>query len=367
MIDLEQLELYLALTKTPKIGPILAKNLISYCGGIEQVFSKSKSELLKIPSIGPILVENFDPKEAIADAKNDLKLLLQHEVNIITYLDPAYPKRLLNFDDAPILLFYKGNIDFNHHRTIAIVGTRTPTTYGTTTCERIIEGLLPYNVVIVSGMAFGIDSVAHRKSVELNIPTLGILGNGLPNVYPGENTSLAKKMLLNGGLLSEFSYNAKPARENFPMRNRIIAAISDVIIVVESKSKGGSLITAEFGNAYNKDVFAVPGRVTEEFSVGCNKLIKQNKAHLIESAADIAYIMRWDEIDTNKYIQKQLFVELDEQEKIAFDIIRDNHEISIDQLSYKLQLNPSEVASVLLGLEFKGLIKTLPGKKYILI
>lgn len=366
MMDYEQTELLFALTKVPNVGPVMAKNLISYCGSIEQVFNASKKELSKIPGVGQIFAASFNPKKVLEDAKKELKQLHQHDIQFLTYMDKAYPRRLLHIDDAPVLLFYKGNMNLNHPRTVAIVGTRTPTVYGTTVCEKIIEELSAYNIHIISGLAFGIDGVAHRKSLELNIPTLGILGNGLPKIYPGEHTSLAGKMLQNGGLMSEFSYNAKPARENFPMRNRIIAGISDVVIVIQSKSKGGSIITAEMGNMYNKDVFAVPGRTTDEFSEGCNALIKQNKAHLAESAKDIAYIMRWDEIDSSKHLQKQLFVELDDQEMIALGIIRDNHPIAIDLLSYKLQLNPSEIASLLLSLEFKGLIKSLPGKKYIL-
>ncbi|MCZ2100250.1 MAG: DNA-processing protein DprA [Chitinophagales bacterium] len=366
MMNEEQLVLYLALTKMPNIGPVIAKILISYCGGIEPLFGKSKQDLLKIPGIGPQIANNFEPKAYIQEAEKEIHLLLKSDVNIITYHDKGYPKRMLNFDDAPILLFYRGNFDLDFYRTVAIVGTRTPTHHGIHFCEKLVEELAAYQVGIISGLAFGIDGVAHRKSVEHNIPTLGILGNGLPNVYPAEHRSLTDKMVLNGGLLSEFSYNAKPARENFPMRNRIIAGMSDVVIVIESKSKGGSIITAEFANDYNKDVFAVPGRVSDEFSEGCNQLIKQNKAHLIESAKDIAYIMRWDDIDASKTIQKQLFVELDEQEKTVLDIIKNHREIAIDMLSHKLQMNPSEMASVLLELEFKGLIKTLPGKKYIL-
>ena len=362
----EQLELYLALTKTPNVGPVIAKNLISYCGGIEQLFSKSKKELLKIPGIGPAVVSGLNAKEYRDEAAKELKLLRKHEISIMTYTEKTYPKRLLHFDDAPIMLFYKGNFDLNFYRTIAIVGTRTPTYNGISICEKIIEELVPYNVAVISGLAFGIDSIAHRKSVEYNIPTIGVLGNGLPNIYPDEHRALAGKMTDNGGLLTEFSYNAKPARENFPMRNRIIAGISDAVIVIESKSKGGSIITAELANDFNKDVFAVPGRISDEYSQGCNQLIRQNKAHLIESVKDITYIMRWDEMDAGKAVQKQLFVELDEQEQITLGIIRDNKEIAIDLLSYKLQMNPSEIASLLLGLEFKGLIKTLPGKKYML-
>jgi len=234
-------------------------------------------------------------------------------------------------------------------------------------CEKIIEGLLPYNVLVVSGLAYGIDATAHRKCIEVNIPTIGVLGHGLDRYYPAEHRSLAKKMIDHGGVLTEFPSGTKPDRENFPMRNRIIAALSDVVIVIESKRKGGSIITAEFANEYNKDVFALPGPVTEELSEGCNKLIKQNKAHLIESAADVAYITRWEEIDAGKVFQKQLFVELDEDETKMVAILRDNKEIAVDAITYKMGKSPSEVASILLSLEFKGIVKSLPGKKYVLL
>ena len=360
-------QLYLiALTKIPKVGPVLAKNLISYCGGAEAVFAETKANLLKIPSIGPIFVKNFDAKSVLLEAEKELKFVQRNNIKVLSFLQGEYPKRLSHFESSPIILYYKGSSDLNHFRTVGVVGTRQPTEYGKIMCDRIVEGLLPFNVLLVSGLAFGVDSLAHRKSVELNIPTLGVLGHGLDRIYPAENEVLSKKMMSNGGVLTEFPSNTVPDRENFPMRNRIIAAISDVVIVIESKRKGGSIITAEFANEYNKDVFAVPGRVNDELSEGCNNLIKQNKAHLIESAADIAYIMRWEDIDAGKVIQKQLFVDLDDDETLVVQLIRDNKEIAIDALTYKTGKSPSVVSSILLGLEFKGMVKSLPGKKYIL-
>ncbi len=359
--------LYLiALTKVPKVGPILAKSLISYCGSVEAVFSESKKNLLKIPGLGLGFINAFSPNNYLDAAEQELKFIEKNEVKAITYLDPSFPKRLLNYETSPIVLYFKGSSDLNHMRTVAIVGTRQPSEYGKVMCERIVEGLSTYNVLLVSGLAFGIDAIAHRKCVELPIPTLGVLGHGLDRIYPSENKLLSKKMIENGGVLSEFTSGTNPDRENFPMRNRIIASISDVVIVIESKRKGGSIITAEFANEYNKDVFAVPGDVTNELAEGCNKLIKQNKAHLIESAVDIAYITRWEEIDAGRVIQKQLFVDLNEDEILLVQIIRDNKEISIDALTYKLAKPPSEVSSMLLTLEFKGLLKSLPGKKYML-
>jgi DNA processing protein len=358
--------LLIALTKMPKVGPVIARNLISYCGSVEAVFEESKKNLTKIPGIGLGFIENFNPKSALNDAEKEMKFIEKNEIKVISYLDKEYPKRLSNFDNTPIVLYYKGSANLNHFRTVAIVGTRQPSTYGLNMCERIIEGLSHYNVLIVSGLAFGIDAAAHRKCVEMDITTIGVLGHGLDRIYPSEHKTLSNKMISNGGILTEFMSGTLPDRENFPMRNKIIAALSDVIVVVESKRKGGSIITAEFGNEYNKDVFAVPGMVTEELSEGCNKLIKQNKAHLVETAEDIAYIMRWEEIDAGRVIQKQMFVDLDENESLMINIIRDNKEIAIDSLTYKMQMTPSETASVLLGLEFKGMIRSLPGKKYTL-
>lgn len=359
--------LYLiALTKVPKVGPVIAKNLISYCGSAEAVFAESKKNLLKIPGVGLSLADSFEPSGYLKEAEKELKFAEKNNVRLLSYMDRDYPVRLLNFDSSPIILYFKGNADLNHYRTVAIVGTRQPSEYGRIMCDRIIEGLVPYNVLLVSGLAYGIDAAAHRKCIETGIPTLGVLGHGLDRYYPAEHKSVAIKMQEKGGIISEFTSGTLPDRENFPMRNRIIAAISDVVIVIESKRKGGSIITAEFANEFNKDVFALPGPVTEELSEGCNKLIKQNKAHLIESAGDIAYIMRWEEIDAGKVIQKQLFVELDSDERRMVSIIKDIKEISIDALTYKMSLAPSEVAAILLGLEFKGVVKSLPGKKYIL-
>ncbi|MFZ1749537.1 MAG: DNA-processing protein DprA [Saprospiraceae bacterium] len=358
--------LYLiALTKVKKVGPVIAKTLISYCGGVEEVFHASAKELMKIPNIGAAFLANFQPKTVLKEAELEVEFAIKNNIKILSYLDTTFPKRLNYFDSSPIIVYTKGNADFNHFRTVGIVGTRRPSEYGKLMCEKIVEGLLPYNVLVVSGLAFGVDAVAHKKAVELQIPTLGVLGHGLDRIYPAEHKSLSKKMIDNGAIMSEFVSGTLPDRENFPMRNRIIAAISDVVIVIESKRKGGSIITAEFANEYNKDVFAIPGSVTEELSEGCNKLIKQNKAHLLESAADIGYIMRWEDLDATKVVQQQLFVDLDPQETLVLDLLRKVKEMTIDAITNQLSITPSETASILLGLEFKGMVRSLPGKKFI--
>lgn len=357
---------FIALTRIPKVGPILGKTLISYCGSAQEVFAQSKKKLLKIPGIGPSFFESFDPKTHLQEAEKEYEFALKNNLRILTFMDEDYPKRLNHIEASPLVLFFKGKTNLNHARTVAIVGTRQPTDYGKMMCEKVVEGLLPYDVLIVSGLAFGIDVASHRKCVELQIPTIGVLGHGLDRIYPSAHAALSKKMIENGGLLTEFPSGTDPDRENFPMRNRIIAALSDVVVVIESKKKGGSIITAEFANDYNKDVFAVPGAVNQVNSEGCNRLIKQNKAHLIESAADISYIMRWDEIDAQQVIQKQLFVDVTDEENNVLALIKGKGEITIDVLTFQMKSTSSEIAALLLSLEFKGLVRCLPGKKFVL-
>ena len=361
----EQYDLYkLAFNYIPGIGAVTAKILISYCGGIEAVFKASKKSLLAIPGIGEKKAHDILNNEALSKAEAELKAISGRGVKLRFYLDDDYPTRLKNYDDCPILLYCKGNIQAEAKRMVAIVGTRKITPYGQIQCANLVEGLKEYDCTVVSGLAYGVDTYAHRTAVELGMPTIGILGNGLNKIYPPANHKLAEKMLDKGGVISEFQMDQKPDRENFPSRNRIIVGMSDVIIVVESARSGGSMISAEYGNNYNKDVFAVPGRSSDPMSEGCNHLIKAHKAHLCTSADDIAYIMRWDkEAPSN---QMQLFVDLTPEEKIIVDLIREIPNIGLDTLHYKTKLPLGQVTTILLNIEFKGVIKSLPGKKYIL-
>lgn len=356
----------IALTMVPEIGPVMAKLLISYCGSAEAVFKASKRELLKIPGVGPKTVDKIVSSDTFERAENQMKYLSNHKGKAVVFHSDEYPQRLKHFDSSPLVLYLKGNMNLNHKRTVAIIGTRKPTEQGKINCEKLIEGLQDYGVQIISGLAFGIDTCAHKKSVETNTETIGVMGHGLDILYPAENRKLVSKMFHNGGVLTEFPINTRPDRENFPMRNRIIASMSDVVIVVESKRKGGSIITAEFANTYSKDVFAIPGRTTDEASEGCNKLIKQHKANLLESAADIGYIMRWDETDKSRIVQKSLFIDFTEEEQKLIDILNAKDSVTVDELSHLLKLPHSNLANMLLNLEFKGAIRSLPGKKYIL-
>lgn len=350
----------------PDVGPVNAKMLISYCGSAEAVLSSTKKQLLKIPGIGPKTVEKIQNADPLERAQEQIDFLEKNGGKAVHFHSDQYPQRLKHYENSPLVLYYKGEMNLNHPRTVGIVGTRKPTEWGKINCEKLVEGLKDYGVQIISGLAFGIDSCAHRAAVDHDIETIGVTAHGLDRLYPAQNADLARKMIQKGGVLCEYPTGTNPDRENFPMRNRIIASMSDAIVVVESNRKGGSIITAEFANSYNKDVFAIPGRVTDPVSEGCNKLIKQHKANLLESAADISYIMRWDEIDKQRVVQKALFIDYTPQEQLLVDILKTKDAVTVDELNYALKMPPSELAAMLLTLEFKGALRSLPGKKYML-
>ncbi len=358
----------IAATRIPKAGPVLTRQLIAWCGGPRQIFEASPRELLKIPGIGRKMVQHISDKQILLTAERELEFIHSNNIKVCFYLDADFPQRLIHYHDAPLLLYYQGNMNLNHTRTVGIVGTRKPTEPGKIICNEIIEGLLDYDVAIISGLAYGIDIHAHKKALELGIPTLACLGHGLHMVYPAAHRKQAKEMKTGkGGLITEFTSEEKPDGPHFPMRNRIIAGMSDALVVVETANKGGSMITAEIANQYNKDVFAVPGRVRDAYSQGCNALIKKHKAHLLESASDLVYIMGWDKEEKTKVIQQQLFVDLNENEQVIVDVLQGKENESIDELSHTTQFKHSQLAMILLEMEFKGIIRSLPGKRYMLV
>ena len=356
-----------AITLIPNVGPVTTRNLVSYCGGVKAVFEARKRELLNVPGVGRLIADNIVNHDVLGRAEEELNFLESHGIQALFYLDDGYPTRLRHYADSPAMLYYTGQANLNAERIVAIVGTRKPSVHGIHTCEELVEGLKAYGATIISGLAYGIDITAHRKCLSLEIPTVGVLGHGLQRIYPPQHRAVARAMAHQaGGLLSEYPSYTLPDREHFPMRNRIIAGMCDALIVVETKRKGGSMISAHMANDYNKDVFAVPGRIKDNCSEGCNHLIKTHKAALIESAVDIGYVMRWDEPGNPKAIQKQLFVELTDAEKIVVDLLNQYEAIGIDQLMGTMQVANSEIASLLLELEFKGVIRALPGKQYVL-
>ncbi|HMQ60819.1 MAG TPA: DNA-processing protein DprA [Flavilitoribacter sp.] len=354
----------IALTMIPKVGPVTARQLVSYCGSPRAVFEAGRKELLAIPGIGPQITTAVLEQKVLLQAERELEFIDQHGITACSYLDPGYPERLKPLYDSPVMLYFQGQADLNALRTVAIVGTRKPTAYGVSVCEEVIESLAALNVQIISGLAFGIDIAAHKKCTELGIPTIGVLGHGLGMVYPGQHRPVARRMMENGGLLTEFTSQVMPEREHFPLRNRIIAGLCDALVVIETAEKGGSMISAFYANEYNRDVFAVPGRIRDPAARGCNNLIKSHRAALLSEPADIGYVMRWDGPLKGKGLQRQLFVELDPEEEIVVNLLRENPECGIDFLLCRCGMAGSMLAAVLLNLEFKGVVRALPGKRY---
>jgi len=355
----------IALTMIPNVGDKTGKRLVAYCGGVEAVFKEKKSMLSKIPGIGSYILRSFNSTEILANAEKELNFINKYKIKCLFYLDDFYPSRLKHCVDSPVMLYYKGNSDLNVEKIISVVGSRRASEYGKSICYDIVSGLATQKVLIISGLAYGIDACSHKTALECNIPTVGVVGHGLDRIYPQLNKKLAESMLENGGILTEFISGTKPDKENFPKRNRIVAGLSDAVIIIEADRKSGALITADIANSYNRDVFAVPGRVGDEKSTGCNHLIKTNKAALVQSAEDIIYFMGWEnEQNTNPNYQTTLFAELSEDEKKLVAILDENKVTGIDDLCILSGISMNKTASLLLNLEFKGIVKCMPGKRF---
>ncbi len=355
----------IALTKINGVGPVIARYLLSHFQDAEAVFSASKKELLTISGIGNRLAAAVSEARVFHEAESELKFIEKHRIQTLFWNEKRYPKRLSECPDAPLLLYYKGNMDLNTPRIISIVGTRNATSYGKSICSEFIRDLQPYGIIVVSGLAYGIDSHAHQNALTYGLPTVGVLGHGLDRIYPSANREMATQMVDQGGLLTEFPSGTNPDKQNFPMRNRIIAGLADVTIVIEAAIKGGALITAEIANTYNRDVCAFPGNLNQEFSAGCNYLIKTNRAHLITGAKDLGYLMNWG-VDEKPAQPKQLplHVTLSKTEQQVYNTIYSVGQITIDELSRRLQWPQSKLAIALLEMEIKGVIAALPGKLY---
>jgi DNA processing protein len=357
----------IALTLVPNIGDVRAKALLETFGDAESIFKASKKNLENIEGIGSIAANSIKHFADFKICEDEIKFIEKSKITPLFINDKNYPQRLLNCYDSPTLLYYKGNANLNTTKIISIVGTRSNSDYGKNVCDKIIEDLAEQNVLIISGLAFGIDTIAHKASLKNNLKTVGVMAHGLDKVYPAQNKTLAVEMLSQGGILTDFMSGTNPDRQNFPRRNRIVAGICDALIVIESSAKGGSLITAELANSYNKDVFAIPGRVNDSRSEGCNYLIKNNKALLITSADDLLHIMNWKEAPKKVKQQRELFIELTPDEKIITDILKERENIQIDELYFKSGLSSSAVAQALLMLEMQGVVASLPGKVFKLI
>ncbi|MCF8323268.1 MAG: DNA-processing protein DprA [Flavobacterium sp.] len=363
MTDEELLHL-LALQQVEGVGDIVAKKLITHCGNATNVFKTKSSQLAVIDGIGSVLIKKLKDKTVFDKAEKELRFIQSNSVDVNYFQDEKYPERLKHCIDGPVLLFSSGNIDLTNKKIISIVGTRQITSYGMDFCRKLIEDLAPLEPVIVSGFAYGVDIFAHQLAIEYNLQTIGVVAHGLNQIYPKNHKKYVAKVEENGGFMTEFWSSSNPEKENFVRRNRIVAGISEATIVIESAERGGSLITANIANDYNRDVFAVPGRITDKYSQGCNNLIKIQKANLLTSAADLVYILNWDIECKAKPVQKQLFVTLEPEEQKVYDFLLKNGKELMDIIALRCDFPIYKISGMLLNMELKGVIRPLPGKLF---
>lgn len=364
----EELKYKLAISMVQGINPVLINSLIEHSGSLNAFFKDDISKLSLIPSFRNTTLNNINRGELLAKANKELDFCRKNDIRIISCEDADYPKKLLQCPDYPSVLYCKGNTNLNHCKILSVVGTRRATNYGKNICNEIIHDLknLGHNFIVVSGLAYGIDVAAHKAALESNLQTIGVVAHGLNQLYPAAHKNIAHKMVDNGGaILSDFPTLAFPEPRNFIKRNRIIAGLADVILVIESAEKGGSMITASLANAYNRDVCAIPGKTNDKYSLGCNKLIKSNMASLVECAKDVEYICGW-EADNIKIIEPKLtFANLNKEEDKIISFIEKNGKSSVNTISNNTKIPLSRLLSILLSLELRNLIFSLPGNLYV--
>ncbi|WP_396602669.1 DNA-processing protein DprA [Algibacter sp. R77976] len=355
----------LALQHVPNIGDITAKRLISHCGSAEAVLTEKKQNLLKIDGIGSVTISDLFKTHHLKEAEKEMQFIKEQNIQVSYFQEDNYPEKLKHCIDSPILLFQTGNIDLKNQHIISIVGARKITTSGIAFCENLVEQLAPYNPIIVSGFAYGTDITAHKAAMKHKLQTVACLAHGLNQIYPKVHKKYMVDMEKNGGFFSDFWSTDTFDKNNFLKRNRVIAGLSEATIVIESAEKGGSLVTADIANSYNRDVFAVPGRTTDSQSIGCNNLIKHQKAHMLTTPLDVPYILGWElENDKKPVIQKQLFVELDVTEKIIYNYLKENDKQQLDVIAINCEMPIFKVSGTLLNMELKGVIRPLPGKLF---
>lgn len=373
MTTTEEEQIYsIALTMVPGIGHIGAKRLVDGMGSATDVFRLRKEIPERVHEVSRRVVDALDCPQAIARAEQEYAFIQKNRLRCITFHDEAYPSRLRECEDAPIVLFFKGNADLNSLHIINMVGTRHATDYGTHICASFLQDLkiLCPDVLVVSGLAYGIDIHAHREALANGLSTVGVLAHGLDRIYPYVHRKTAVDMLENGGLLTEFLTGTNPDRHNFVSRNRIVAGMSDATIVVESAEKGGSLITAELAGGYQRDCFAFPGRAGDEYSKGCNQLIRDNKASLLLSAADFVSAMGWDISSHSpkaEVVQRSLFPDLSEEEQKVVRILERQGSLQINTLVVETDIPVHKMSAILFELEMKGVIRVLAGGVYQLL
>ncbi|MCA1762017.1 MAG: DNA-processing protein DprA [Cryomorphaceae bacterium] len=362
--DKDEIFYQLVLSKVEGVGVISARKLIKHFGTAREVLTLSTRDLMQVQGMSLGRASAIGSFSGFDLIEREMEFAAERGIRLLSFQDPDYPRRLNHCADAPVVLFKRGNADLNASRMVSVVGTRRVTDYGKKVVRQLIESFVPYGITVVSGMAYGVDIEAHKTCLDFDLPTVGVLGHGLDRIYPNSHTRHASAMLEKGALLTEFTTNTEPDRENFPKRNRIVAGMTDATIVVESGFQGGSIITADLANSYNRDVFAIPGRIDDEMSGGCNRLIKSNRAALLESVKDLEYIMGWKASEEKQSVQKKLFVDLNPQEEVLVEFLREREKTQIDELSLGTGMPMSTVMVNLLNLELNGLVRALPGKVY---
>lgn len=367
----EKLIYRIALTQVSGVGDIIARNLLRVFPDESLLFTESKKALMSV-GITARIADALKSKDLLEKAKKEAEFIAKNTISTLFISDKDYPSRLVDCVDAPILLYYKGNGNLNAKKIISIVGTRKATSYATDFCDVFLDELstLFPDLLVVSGLAYGIDIHAHRSALKSGLNTIGILAHGLDRIYPSVHRKTAVEMVEKGGLLTEFPSGTNPDRFNFVRRNRIVAGIADAVIVMESGEKGGSLITAEIASSYYKDVFALPGRTTDLQSKGCNNLIEFHKASLLQSAESFVKQMNWDDAASrqkaNQPKQRELFIDLNEEEQAVYNALS-IEEMQVNMLAIKVNIPVSKLFYILLDLEMKGIIKPLPGGVYRLV
>ncbi|MGV3705117.1 MAG: DNA-processing protein DprA [Arcticibacter sp.] len=356
----------IALTLIPGVGVVTSRLLIEHFRDAPGIFNASRRDLLQVPGIGPKTAEAILARTFMQRAEDELQFVERYKIKTLFYNSPEYPERLRQCHDAPVLLYYKGEADLNSDKIISIVGTRNATEYGRDLTQQLVEGLKAQQVLVVSGLAYGIDVAAHKACIKSGVPTVGVVGHGLDRIYPAQHRAIAESMLSTGGLLTEFPSQTKPDKENFPKRNRIVAGLADATIVVEAGLKGGALITAEIANSYDRDVMAFPGRVNDSYSAGCNFLIKSNRAHLVTGVKDIEYLLDWNPAAGNQQADAQLSLPLSlyGEEKAIAEYLHEYGSSSFDQLQAAVEIPQTKLTMLLLNMEMQDLIIALPGKRY---
>lgn len=361
----QELLYYVATSMLQDVGPIKAKQLISYLGSPEQIFKESTTNLSKIPNIGPAITKAIKENNVLSLAEKELNFLQKNNLQALVYTEEEYPYRMKVCEDSPLVFFYKGSVNFNAQKFVSIVGTRNATDYGKQCCKSLVNDIKKYNPIIVSGLAFGIDACAHREALNCGLQTIAVLGTQLTKISPVSHVDLARTITQHGCVMSEYNTNTIFDSKCFVRRNRIIAALSDATIVVESNLKGGALITADFANQYNRDVCAFPGNIGNPYSKGCNNLIKKNQAALIENGKDLEELLNWDlDEKTAQSVQQDLFLQLSEDETIVHQYLTENPNSTIDTIAIHCAIPMSKLSSLLLSMEFKGLVSCLPGKRF---